>query len=284
MRDRSLSLHRSPRDRRRGALIAASVALHAGALLALLVSAAWRIDKLRTAEPPPVLVAGGIGAPLMPAEGDEPPPAAERKRERPRRVERTTQPGARTADEAAGEDGGGSPDGEASGDGAGAGGGGGGDSLSVLPCPPGQSCTLLEELPDPVCGNGQVELGEECDDGNRMSGDGCSARCAFDREVVVVARVIEGQRISGDPQIPAPEPVRLAMSRTGQQRAVGSIKMCLTASGAVRSLRVLTSTGYAEYDRLLLSRMRTWRYRPYRLDSGGAVPVCTVVTFIYRIE
>ena len=29
----------------------------------------------------------------------------------------------------------------------------------------------------PVCGNGEVELGEECDDGNTADGDGCSADC-----------------------------------------------------------------------------------------------------------
>jgi cysteine-rich repeat protein len=29
----------------------------------------------------------------------------------------------------------------------------------------------------PVCGNGAVEAGEECDDGNLFDGDGCSATC-----------------------------------------------------------------------------------------------------------
>ena len=28
------------------------------------------------------------------------------------------------------------------------------------------------------CGNGTIETGEQCDDGNRNSGDGCSASCA----------------------------------------------------------------------------------------------------------
>ncbi len=30
---------------------------------------------------------------------------------------------------------------------------------------------------DPVCGNGVVERGEECDDGNLRSHDGCDAEC-----------------------------------------------------------------------------------------------------------
>ncbi|MDP3500442.1 MAG: DVUA0089 family protein [Myxococcales bacterium] len=33
----------------------------------------------------------------------------------------------------------------------------------------------------PVCGNGFVESGETCDDGNLMSGDGCSMACAIER-------------------------------------------------------------------------------------------------------
>ena len=41
-------------------------------------------------------------------------------------------------------------------------------------------CMLLEkvnETPSPQCGNGVLEDGEECDDGNTVSGDGCSSVC-----------------------------------------------------------------------------------------------------------
>ena len=33
------------------------------------------------------------------------------------------------------------------------------------------------QTPTPVCGNGKHEAGEECDDGNTISGDGCSYDC-----------------------------------------------------------------------------------------------------------
>lgn len=36
--------------------------------------------------------------------------------------------------------------------------------------------------PDPVCGNGTLETGEQCDDGNTISGDGCSATCDIEHE------------------------------------------------------------------------------------------------------
>ena len=32
----------------------------------------------------------------------------------------------------------------------------------------------------PVCGNGSIETGEECDDGNVVSGDGCSSSCQLE--------------------------------------------------------------------------------------------------------
>ncbi|MDB4959566.1 MAG: hypothetical protein JWO36_7135 [Myxococcales bacterium] len=35
----------------------------------------------------------------------------------------------------------------------------------------------VPQLPNPLCGNGVVDEGEECDDGNRVSGDGCTASC-----------------------------------------------------------------------------------------------------------
>jgi cysteine-rich repeat protein len=34
--------------------------------------------------------------------------------------------------------------------------------------------------PPPSCGNGVVETGEQCDDGNTTSGDGCSATCQLE--------------------------------------------------------------------------------------------------------
>jgi TonB family protein len=74
------------------------------------------------------------------------------------------------------------------------------------------------------------------------------------------------------------------MARSGLDSLTGTVKMCLDKEGGVRSLRILRSTGHSEYDQRLLAGMRTWRYRPYKLDSGAAVSVCTVVTFIYRAQ
>ncbi|HHH30973.1 MAG TPA: DUF4215 domain-containing protein, partial [Polyangiaceae bacterium] len=37
---------------------------------------------------------------------------------------------------------------------------------------------------DPVCGDGSVAAGEQCDDGNAVDGDGCSATCQIEAEGV----------------------------------------------------------------------------------------------------
>jgi cysteine-rich repeat protein len=43
------------------------------------------------------------------------------------------------------------------------------------------NCTVERpHVEEPVCGNGKLELGEACDDGNHADGDGCSANCTIE--------------------------------------------------------------------------------------------------------
>ena len=44
------------------------------------------------------------------------------------------------------------------------------------------SICLIESPQEPVCGNGVKEGSEECDDGNNINGDGCSSTCKIEED------------------------------------------------------------------------------------------------------
>ena len=52
---------------------------------------------------------------------------------------------------------------------------------------PGDGCssTCTIETPTPVCGDGNVDQGEECDDGNQTPGDGCDATCQEEKKIKI---------------------------------------------------------------------------------------------------
>jgi len=64
---------------------------------------------------------------------------------------------------------------------------GGEQRLSVRPldpaCPRGSDVTVTCSY-SPWCGDGRLDFGEECDDGNQLPDDGCSASCRL--------RLVEG--------------------------------------------------------------------------------------------
>ncbi len=55
----------------------------------------------------------------------------------------------------------------------------------------------LTAVPYLQCGNGLVETGEFCDDGNMTSGDGCSATCAFEPLLTLTATIGTTATIAG---------------------------------------------------------------------------------------
>jgi cysteine-rich repeat protein len=46
------------------------------------------------------------------------------------------------------------------------------------------NCDALCEAPiTPFCGDGNLDPGEECDDGNFLDGDGCASDCTLEQDV-----------------------------------------------------------------------------------------------------
>ncbi|HLU64838.1 MAG TPA: energy transducer TonB [Kofleriaceae bacterium] len=117
-------------------------------------------------------------------------------------------------------------------------------------------------------------------EGGVLGGVGEAPPPKVEEPKIVPQQAIEASRISGEKNIQPPNDVATQISRSGKD-AVGVVKMCLSAGGSVSKLQVLKSTGYPSYDNRIKSKMREWKYKPFRVN-GKAVPVCTSVTFIYR--
>ncbi len=143
----------------------------------------------------------------------------------------------------------------------------------------------------PVCGDGSVDVSEQCDDGNTLDGDGCSSTCRIEVPppppkpaiASVQPSVLQGLRISGETQLHPSEATQSSMIRSGISRASGTVRVCISTDGDVASATMVKSTTYDEYDATILSAVKNWRYRPYTLD-GTPVPACSFVTFSYMIQ
>lgn len=272
---------------RRALIIVVSLVVHLGLGVTVLVSGAWRLERLD--RPRAAALALGVMLPPAPAGGGGEAAAAAAPKPKlapKRRVKEPVQPTppredraelAAATDATTGEHAGtGSGRGDGDGKGDGDGDGGDGDGSCA-----GDACGVAAASP-PVCGDRRVEAPETCDDGNTTSGDGCSSTCRLE-PAVIPPTVLAGLRVSGDTQIVPPDPVKTMMLRDGRDRTTASLKVCIGATGAVTSVAVIGSTKYPAYDARLLAAVRAWRYRPYTIN-GAPAPSCSAVTFVYTIR
>ena len=251
---------RTRRARWIGATIGVSALLHLAAGAALLVSAMWHIDKLSPDLDGPLAVQIGF-----PAAAPPPPPGSARPEpEKPTRQVSDDKVQPRPTRTVAEPEPGGDPNGET-----------GGDKNGIV----GSTGKTPAAPPGNVC---QSVLG--CD-GKALPEPRPAAEPPRKRPVRVVrAAILEGQRIRGNPQIHPPETARNAMLRDGAQRTQAVVKLCLDTQGAPSAVELVKSSGYTEYDARLRAEIRTWRYRPYRLEDGTAIAVCTSIVFRYEMK
>lgn len=92
--------------------------------------------------------------------------------------------------------------------------------------------------------------------------------------------LLEAYRIAGTKEIEPSTETRDAIGKTGR-RAIASIKLCLDTSGSIEKPTLLKSSGYPEYDNLIVEQIATsWRFRPYEVN-GRVTRVCTAATFLF---
>lgn len=242
-------------------LVASAIA-HVGVVGVLVVAAMWQIDKVSYERGDTPLQIGG-------AASSPPPPAGTSAPDRPEadqvRIVRDAQQTRRTrtdASEASGDLRAGVPHGDPNGEIGGTGTEPGGDGTG-----PGRL------VGDVGCGEGRI-----------LCSDSTPPPPRPDPPRIVPSSLIDGKRYRGTTQIKPPDKVRDEMSRSGKRSTRAAIKLCLSGSGRVSSVKLLTSSGYPTYDRKLVAAVRAWRYHPFKLDTGQAIPVCTSVVFKYAMR
>ena len=116
--------------------------------------------------------------------------------------------------------------------GAGSDGGNMGLDSAVAPCSP--------DAVAPVCGNGVLELGEQCDDSNTVSGDGCSGTCFKECPIVLTGDVNLSGTITSADIIAIVGFVFKGGAQPQPCLAAGDVN----CSGTVTSADIITLVGY----------------------------------------
>jgi protein TonB len=102
------------------------------------------------------------------------------------------------------------------------------------------------------------------------------------KEQFVPQKALDAFKISGNENVQMPDAAATKARRDGKTLIVASAKLCLTAGGAIKSVRLIKKSGYSAYDSKITSTLRTWKYKPFKVN-GKAVPVCTAVNFRVKL-
>ncbi len=155
------------------------------------------------------------------------------------------------------------------------------ENKSEIPAPLG--VPVAEVPPRPirtiklaVCGNGEIEKNEECDDGNRRNGDGCSARCRIEPPPVPVKKV-DRDKLLADYRRRIVEMIELnkkypPIARKRGIEGVTRVSFLLAVNGKILDVTVTGSSGHAMLDKEsvnTLSRIGSFPPPPEELELGG---------------
>jgi TonB family protein len=104
-----------------------------------------------------------------------------------------------------------------------------------------------------------------------------------EEETFVPPNVLTIMRKTGSTQIHPSTVTKNEMLNDGRTKTIGVAKVCVSESGAVTHVSMLSSTKYPAYDAALIAGIKTWTYKPYAA-KGRNVKVCGTVTFVYGMK
>jgi TonB family protein len=101
---------------------------------------------------------------------------------------------------------------------------------------------------------------------------GCAATAQPDRSTEPhVAQVAFPKRVSGGEDLPTVRRLNRAIETRHDGQVSARVRVCVTPDGQVASAELLSSSGLDDYDRELLSDVRSWSYQPYAAPAETRV-------------
>jgi protein TonB len=79
------------------------------------------------------------------------------------------------------------------------------------------------------------------------------------------------------------QPVYLEVAKRAGVQGIVIIKLCIKTNGRVDTSKTKILKGIPVLDNEVLSKVKTWRYKPYTVD-GVATPACFPVRFVFRLR
>jgi hypothetical protein len=257
MFDRFVSARTEKRGRRRGAMILASVGLHAIAIGGVLFWSFWKVERVSRASTQ-VTWAETSAPPPPPPEAAPPPP--------PKGAPKPT----KVADAAI-------------------------HQPTIKPevpvdLPPTTNSMPTVDTPssDPGGPAGQPD-GQPDGNGDPSSNSKCTVNCTGtggdgdggEQQKPIKIDASQAHRIAGDEQILLPPSVKQSLMAQHTRNLAVPVRICLSSGGVPTA--ITPSSPFAEANAKIAHEAAAWRYEPYRVN-GVAVPVCTVVLLRYQLE
>src|SRR5690606_37868163 len=141
---------------------------------------------------------------------------------------------------------------------------------------------VLPQAAAPVCGNGQLEIPEQCDDSNQQSGDGCSALCLIEDFLP------ESSIFQPTPAVFDTEPVELTYTATSQNGPIDRVQVYYSHNGNpyvvypgtfIDGTMELTGLPDGDYEVYSIARDTTGALEAARLVPDATFVIDQVVEF-----